>query len=82
MKNLKQIIKEEIIRILSEDIEEGYQIPSVAPSAMAKGDGRRFIPTTLPFPSEVRTLFGDHIVYNTGNDSLFISAILYNKLII
>lgn len=81
MKNLKQLIKEEIKRILSEDIEEGYQIPSVAPSAMAKGDGRRFIPTTLPFPSEVRKRFGDHIVYNPGNDTLFISAILYNNLI-
>lgn len=81
MKNLKQIIKEEIKRILSEDIEEGYQIPSVSPSAMAKGTGRRFIPTTLPFPSEVRKRFGDHIVYNPGNDTLFISAILYNNLI-
>ena len=81
MKNLKQLIKEEIKRILSEDIEEGYQIPSVSPSAMAKGDGRRFIPTTLPFPSEIRKRFGDHIVYNPGNDTLFISAILYNNLI-
>jgi len=81
MNNLKQIIKEEIIRILSENIGEGYQIPSVAPSAMAKGDGRRFIPTTLPFPSEIRKRFGDHIVYNPGNDTLFISAILYNNLI-
>ena len=78
---LKQTIKEEIKRILSKDIEEGYQIPSIAPSSMAKGDGRRFIPTTLPFPSSIRKRFGDHIVYNPGNDTLFISAILYNNLI-
>tara|TARA_B100000900_G_scaffold364483_1_gene339139 strand:+ start:430 stop:1200 length:771 start_codon:yes stop_codon:yes gene_type:complete len=81
MKNLKQLIKEEIIRILSEDIEESYQIPSVSPSSMAKGDGRRFIPNILPFPTEIRKRFGDHIVYNPGNDTLFISAILYNNLI-
>ena len=81
MDNLKQLIKEEIKRILSKDIEEGYQIPSISPSSMAKGDGRRFIPTTLPFPSSIRKRFGDHIVYNSGNDTLFISAILYNNLI-
>lgn len=81
MKSIKQIIKEEIKRILSEDIEESYQIPSISPSAMAKGDGRRFIPTTLPFPSNIRKRFGNHIVYNSGNDTLFISAILYNNLI-
>jgi len=81
MKSIKQTIKEEIIRILSEDTNESYQIPSVAPSAMAKGDGRRFIPNVLPFPLEVRKRFGDHIVYNPGNDTLFVSAILYNNLI-
>ena len=81
MEHLKLLIKEEIKRILSEDIEESYQIPSVSPSAMAKGDGRRFIPNILPFPSEVRKRFGDHIVYNPGNDTLFVSAILYNNLI-
>ena len=31
MKNLKQLIKEEIIRILSEDIEESYQLFNINP---------------------------------------------------
>lgn len=77
---LKQTIREEIKRILSKDINESYQIPSISPSA-GGGGGRRYIPSQLPFPARDRKKFGSHIVYNPGNGTVYVSAVLYNNLV-
>jgi len=43
--------------------------------------GKRFIPKQLPFPSNIRKYFKDHMVYNPGNGTFYISDILYNNLV-
>jgi hypothetical protein len=63
------------------EVEESYQIPSVNTSGTSGGGGRRFIPSQLPFPQNIRKRFGEHIVYNPGSQTLYISAVLYNNLV-
>ena len=63
------------------DVEEAYQMPSVNTSGKGGAGGRRFIPSQLPFPQNIRRRFGEHIVYNPGSQTLYISDILYNNLV-
>jgi len=63
------------------EVEEAYQIPSVNTSGKGGAGGRRFIPNQLPFPQNIRRRFGEHIVYNPGSQTLYISDILYNNLV-
>jgi hypothetical protein len=43
--------------------------------------GRRFIPKFIALPKEVKKRFGDHILYNSSNQTLYISQILYNNIV-
>ena len=63
------------------EVEEAYQMPSVNTSNTGGGGGRRFIPNLLPFPVNIRKRFGDHMVYNPGNGTFYVSDILYNNLV-
>jgi hypothetical protein len=63
------------------EVEEAYQMPSVNTSGKGGAGGRRFIPNQLPFPQNIRRRFGEHIVYNPGSQTLYISDILYNNLV-
>jgi hypothetical protein len=63
------------------DVEEAYQMPSVNTSGKGGAGGRHFIPNQLPFPQNIRRRFGEHIVYNPGSQTLYISDILYNNLV-
>jgi hypothetical protein len=64
------------------EVEEAYQMPSVNTSGRGAGEGgKRFIPKILPFPQNIRKRFGEHIVYNPGSGTLYISDILYNNLV-
>jgi hypothetical protein len=49
-------------------------------SIKGKG-GKRFIPTIINMPLSIRKRFGEHIVYNQGSETFYISQILYNNLI-
>ena len=78
--DLKQIIQEELYKILHEESELSEYAPmNRAPGGGAKGgDGRRFPPTTITLPASARTYFKDHIkVYG---DTIYISALLANAL--
>jgi len=46
-----------------------------------EGGGKRFIPKQLPFPVNIKKRFGDHMVYNPGNGTFYISDVLYNNLV-
>jgi hypothetical protein len=72
-----------IIRsIINEELGEAYQMPSVNTSNSKGGaGGKRFIPKQLPFPTNIRKHFGDHMVYNPGNGTFYVSDILYNNLV-
>jgi hypothetical protein len=77
---LRKVIRE----IIDEEIEEvrgggNYGILTINPSG--GGGGRRFIPDQIALPSNIRKRFGDHMVYNPGNNTFYISQILYNNLI-
>ena len=77
---LRKVIRE----IIDEEIEEvrgggNYGILTINPSG--GGGGRRFIPDQIALPSNIRKRFGDHMVYNPGNGTFYISQILYNNLI-
>ncbi len=63
------------------DVDEAYQMPSVNTSGRGGEGGRRFIPNQLPFPQNIRKRFGEHIVFNPGSGTLYISDILYNNLV-
>jgi hypothetical protein len=63
------------------DVDEAYQMPSVNTSGRGGEGGRRFIPNQLPFPQNIRKRFGEHIIYNPGSLTLYISDILYNNLV-
>ena len=78
--DLKQIIQEELYKILHEESELSEYAPmNRAPGGGAKGgDGRRFPPTTITLPASARAYFKDHIkVYG---DTIYISALLANAL--
>jgi hypothetical protein len=77
---LRKVIRE----IVDEEIEEirgggNYGILTINPSS--GGGGRRFIPDYIPFPVNIRKRFGDHMVYNPGNNTFYISQILHNNLV-
>jgi len=75
---LRKVIRE----MIDAELEEAYQMPSVNTSnTSGAGGGRRFIPNLLPFPVNIRKRFGDHMVYNPGNGTFYISDILYNNLV-
>ena len=62
------------------EIEEMRHLGSIN-TANTSGGGKRFIPSELPFPQNIRKYFGEHIVYNPGSETLYISDILYNNLV-
>ena len=70
-----------IDQVFPDNMDEAYQMPSVNTSNTGGGGGRRFIPKVLPFPQNIRKRFGEHIVYNPGSGTLYISDILYNNLV-
>jgi hypothetical protein len=74
---LRKVIRE----MIDEEIEEAYQMVSVNTANTSGAGGKRFIPSQLPFPQIIRKRFGDHMVYNPGNGTFYISDILYNNLV-
>jgi hypothetical protein len=72
--NLRKVIRE----VVDTELDEILHINTS--NTGGKG-GRRFIPSQLPLPLNVRKRFGDHMVYNPVNNTFFISQILYNNLI-
>jgi hypothetical protein len=74
-------LREVVRKMIAEELEEAYQMPSVNTSGKGGAGGRRFIPSQLPFPQNIRRRFGEHIVYNPGSQTLYISDILYNNLV-
>jgi len=74
-------LRKVISQIIREEMEEAYQMPSVNTSNSKGAGGKRFIPKQLPFPVNVRKRFGDHMVYNPGNGTFYVSDILYNNLV-
>jgi hypothetical protein len=77
-------LRKAIREMIDEEIEEvrgggNYGILTINPSG--GGGGRRFIPDQIALPSNIRKRFGDHMVYNPGNGTFYISQILYNNLI-
>jgi len=75
-------LRKAIREMIDAELEEAYQMFNVNPSAGGGGEGgRRFIPSQLPFPQNIRKRFGDHIVYNPSSKTLYISQILYNNLV-
>jgi hypothetical protein len=82
---LKESAVRKIIRtIISEELEEvrgggNYGILTINTSG--GGGGRRFIPDQIALPLNIRKRFGDHMVYNSANETFYISQILYNNLI-
>jgi hypothetical protein len=80
---LEEIKLREVIReMIDAELEEAYQMPSVNTANISGGEGgKRFIPTKLPFPANIRKRFGDHMVYNPINGTFYISDILYNNLV-
>jgi hypothetical protein len=74
---LRKVIRE----MIDEEIEEAYQMVSVNTANTYGAGGKRFIPSQLPFPQNIRKRFGDHMVYNPGNGTFYISDILYNNLV-
>ena len=71
--------------IINEELEEvrgggNYGMMTINTRG-GEGGGKRFIPKQLPFPVNIRKRFGDHMVYNPGNGTFYISDILYNNLV-
>jgi hypothetical protein len=77
----EQTLREVVRKMIAEELGEAYQMPSVNTSGRGGEGGRRFIPNQLPFPQNIRKRFGEHIVFNPGNGTLYISAVLYNNLV-
>jgi hypothetical protein len=75
-------LRKAIQEMIDSELEEAYQMPSVNTSGKGAGKGgRRFIPNQLSFPQNIRRRFGEHIVFNPGSGTLYISDILYNNLV-
>jgi hypothetical protein len=71
---------------LDEEIDEvrgggNYGILSINTSNIGGTGGKRFIPTVINMPLSLRKKFGEHIIYNPGPETFYISQILYNNLI-
>jgi hypothetical protein len=77
----EQTLREVIREIIDSELEEAYQMHSVNTANISGKGGRRFIPKQLPFPQNIRRRFGEHIVFNPGSGTLYISDILYNNLV-
>jgi len=77
----EQTLREVVRKMIAEELGEAYQMPSVNTSGKGGAGGRRFIPSQLPFPQNIRRRFGEHIVYNPGSQTLYVSDILYNNLV-
>jgi hypothetical protein len=75
-------LRKAIQEMIDAELEEAYQMPSVNTSGRGAGKGgRRFIPNQLSFPQNIRRRFGEHIVFNPGSGTLYVSDILYNNLV-
>jgi hypothetical protein len=71
---------------LDEEIDEvrgggNYGILSINTSNIGGAGGKRFIPTVINMPLSLRKKFGEHMIYNPGSETFYISQILYNNLI-
>ena len=77
----EQTLREVIREIIDSELEEAYQMHSVNTANISGKGGRRFIPKQLPFPQNIRRRFGEHIVFNPGSGTLYVSDILYNNLV-
>lgn len=62
-----------------QDVEEAHQMMNIGSVSGGEG-GKRFVPKELPFSSQLRKKFGEHIVFNSANGTLYISQILFNNL--
>lgn len=81
----EQTLRKIVRAIINEEIEEvrgggNYGMMTINTHG-GEGGGKRFIPKQLPFPVNIRKRFGDHMVYNPGNGTFYISDILYNNLV-
>jgi len=81
----EQTLREIIRSIINEELEEvrgggNYGMMTINTHGGGSG-GKRFIPKQLPFPSNIRKHFKDHMVYNPGSETFYISDILYNNLV-
>jgi len=77
-RKLRKVIRE----MIDSELEEAYQMPSISTANISGGEGgKRFIPTKLPFPVNIRKRFGDHMVFNPVSGTFYISDILYNNLV-
>jgi len=74
-------IRKAIQEMIDAELEEAYQMHSVNTANISGKGGRRFIPKQLPFPQNIRRRFGEHIVFNPGSGTLYVSDILYNNLV-
>ena len=74
---LRKVIRETI----DAELEEMRHLGNLNTANTSGGGGKRFIPSELPFPQNIRKRFGEHIVYNPGSETLYISDILYNNLV-
>ena len=71
---------------LDEEIDEvrgggNYGILSINTSNIGGAGGKRFIPTIINMPLSLRKKFGEHMIYNPGSETFYVSQILYNNLI-
>ena len=74
---LRKVIRE----MIDTELEEMRHLGNLNTANTSGGGGKRFIPSELPFPQNIRKRFGEHIVYNPGSKTLYISDILYNNLV-
>jgi hypothetical protein len=79
-------IREAIRSIVDQELEEvrgggNYGILSINTSNVGGAGGKRFIPTVINMPLSLRKKFGEHMVYNPGSETFYVSQILYNNLI-
>jgi hypothetical protein len=79
-------IREAIRSIVDQELEEvrgggNYGILSINTSNVGGTGGKRFIPTVINMPLSLRKKFGEHMIYNPGSETFYVSQILYNNLI-
>jgi hypothetical protein len=79
---LRKVIRE----IVDDELEEvrgggNYGILTINTAGKGGEGGKRFIPTIINMPLSLRKKFGEHMVYNPGSETFYISQILYNNLI-
>jgi hypothetical protein len=79
-------IREAIRSIVDQELEEvrgggNYGILNINTSNVGGAGGKRFIPTVINMPLSLRKKFGEHMIYNPGSETFYVSQILYNNLI-